>query len=184
MRFEPLRSLDMARSHYRRNEESAAANEIDKATSWLKLAESTASPADKEKLTSVASELSTLAKDIRSGDIVAAEKLDGELGKAAQALAGWHYSRAKDAQGKNNDADAGHDLELAAAYLQHAANSAHVEFGPDVQEVITRTYRHGKLTSESATVQHDNLGKDLQQIEKAIHDLGEQMVKAAKVAKS
>ncbi len=38
LRFEPLASLDAIRYHYRRNEEKAAANEIDKAVSWLTLA--------------------------------------------------------------------------------------------------------------------------------------------------
>jgi len=37
-RYEPLYSLDSIRYHYRRDQEKAAANEIDKAASWLKLA--------------------------------------------------------------------------------------------------------------------------------------------------
>ncbi len=107
--------------------------------------------------------------------------MDRSLARAAQALAEWHYYNAKEAWGRSEEADAGRDLEMAAQYLQHAANSAHFEFGPDTQKVITQVYRHGKETSETLTVDHNTLGMHLQGIEKAVKELGEQMVKSAKL---
>ncbi len=44
LRFEPIESLDSIRDHYRRNELKSAASEIDKAISWLRLAEGHAMP--------------------------------------------------------------------------------------------------------------------------------------------
>jgi hypothetical protein len=179
LRFEPLYSLDSARYHYRRREEKAAANEIDKTVSWLKLAAAHAMPITKEKLTAAMDELTTVAKDLRAGNITAAERLDASLARAAHALADWHYYKAKESWGKNEEQDAGHNLELAAEYLQHAANSAHYQFGPDTQEVITKTYHDGKVTSESTHFDHNTLGLHLQAIEKAVKELGETMNKAA-----
>jgi hypothetical protein len=69
---------------------------------------------------------------------------------------------------------------MAAHYLQNAANSAHYQFGPDTQKVITQVYEHGHLKSETETIKHDTLGMHLQGVEQALKTLGEQMVKATK----
>ena len=178
LRFEPLHSLDAASYHYRRNEETAAANELDKAVSWLKIAAGHALPITKEKLTSAATDLTFVANDLRSGKTRTAAEWDGVMAKAASALAEWHYYRAKGFWGKEEEADAGRDLEMAAEYLQHAANSAHYEFGADTQNVITKIYHDGKLISETKTVDHNTQGMHLQAVEKAVRDLGAVMVKA------
>lgn len=171
LRFEPLVSMDSIRYHYRRHEEEAAANQIDKAVSWLKLAESHALPITKEKLTAAVSELESVSKDLRAGNTIAAAKLDGGLAKAASALGEWHYYKAKESWGRNEAKDAAKDLEMAANYLQHAANSAHYQFGPDTVEVITKLFDHGKLKGEKVEFTHNDLGMHLQSIEKAINDL-------------
>jgi hypothetical protein len=67
---------------------------------------------------------------------------------------------------------------MATQYLQHVANSAHYEFGPDTREVITKTYHDGKATSESMHFDHNTLGMHLQSIEKAVKALGETLNKA------
>ncbi len=171
LRFEPLYALDSIRYHFRRNEEMAAANQIDKAVSWLKLAASHALPITQEKLTASAKELTTVAKDLRAGKITAAAAMDGSLARAASALSEWHFYKSKEAWAKDEGQDAGRDLAMAAQYLQHAANSAHYQFGPDTTEVVTKLYEHGKLKSESTHYDHDALGRDLQSIETAINDL-------------
>ncbi len=169
--YEPLISLDSIRYHYRRNEETAAANQIDKAVSWLKLAESHAMPITKDKLTAAVDELTTVAKDLRAGNVTGAAEIDGSLARVATALSEWHYYKAKEAWGKDEAQDAGRDLVLAAEYLQHAANSAHYEFGPDTTEVVSMLYEHGKLKKESTRFDHNTLGLHLQAIETAIKDL-------------
>ncbi len=177
LRFEPIESLDSIRYHYRRNEEKAAASKIDSAVSWLKLAEGHAQPISKEKLTAAATELKIVAKDMRAGTVADAATMDSALGRAAEALGEWHYYKAKEAYGKNEAQDAGRDLAMAANYMQHAANSAHYQFGADTQNVITDYYNHGWWVGEDVTVDHDKLGKDLQGIEKAISGLAEKLKK-------
>jgi hypothetical protein len=180
LRFEPLLSIEAAETHYRQNEEKSAADEINKAVSWLKFAAGHARPITKGKLTSAADELKTIAKDLRKGEIGAAHKLVPSLAKAAHALSEWHYYKAKESWGRSDEKTAGNDLEMAVDYLQHAANSAHFQFGPDTQEVITKIYRNGKMTSEKKHVDHNTLGIYLEEIEKAIKELGDSMVKASK----
>ena len=171
LRFEPIMSLDSIRYHYRRGEEIAAANQIDKAVSWLKLAEGYAMPITKEKLTSAVSELTTVAKDLRAGNVTDAAKMDAALARTAHALGEWHYYKAKESWGKDEAQDAGRDLAMAAQYMQHAANSAHYQFGPDTTKVTTTLYEHGKLKSEKVHYDHNTLGMHLQQIEKGLNDL-------------
>ena len=175
LRFEPVESLDSIRYHYRRNEEKAAANEIDKAVSWMRLAEGHALPISKEKLTYAATQLTKLAADLRAGSVVSAADLDWALGRAAQALGEWHYYKAKESWGKSEEQDAGRNLAMAANYLQHAANSAHYQFGPDTTSVITDYYSKGWWTGETVDYEHNRLGKDLQSIEKAVNDFAQKM---------
>lgn len=178
LRFEPVESLDSIRYHYRRSEEKAAANEIDKAVSWLRLAEGHAMPITKEKLTNAADELTKLAADLRVGTVGKAADLEATLARAAQALGEWHYYKASESWGKNEEQDAGQDLAMAANYLQHAANSAHYQFGADTTEVITDYYKHGWWEDETVTFDHNKLGKDLQAIEKAMKQLSEKLKKS------
>jgi len=177
LRYEPLYSLDSIRYHYRRDQEKAAANEIDKAASWLKLAAGHAMPITEEKLTTAKTELEKLSKDLRAGRTFDAAMLDSALGKAAHALGEWHYYKAKESWAKSETQDAGHNLELAAQYLQHAADSAHYEFGPDTEKVVTTTYRSGKKTGETVHYDHNELGRHLQGVENAVKELSEAMEK-------
>jgi hypothetical protein len=178
LRYEPIVTLDAIRYHYRRSEEKAAANEIDKAVSWLKLAENHALPITKGKLTKAATELADVAKNLREGNITLAADMDGALGRAAQALGEWHFYKANEAWGKNEEQDAGRDLAMAAEYLQHAANSAHYEFGPDTTKVVTDFYKNVNWQSETTKFDHNTLGMHLEGIQKAIKELGEKLKKA------
>lgn len=178
LRFEPVESLDSIRYHYRRNEEKAAANEIDKTVSWLRLAEGHAMPITKEKLTTAADELTKVAADLRTGKVAKAAEMEATLARAAQALGEWHYYKASESWGKNEEQDAGRDLAMAANYMQNAANSAHYQFGADTTEVITDYYKHGWWESETVNFDHNKLGKDLQTIEKAMKQLSEKLKKS------
>jgi hypothetical protein len=178
LRFEPIETLDAIQYHFRRNEEKAAANEIDKAVSWLRLAAGHALPITQDKLHVAANDLSVVAKDLRAGNIAAAADMDSALARASQALGEWHYYKATQSWGENEEEDAGRDLAMAANYLQHAANSAHYEFGADTTKVITDYYRHGSWDGESVAYDHNKLGKDLQSIEKAVKELATKMKNA------
>jgi len=176
LRFEPLYTLDAVGYRYRRGEEKAAANEIEKAVSWLRIAEGHAMPITKDKLGQAAEELTRVANDLRAGSTVAAARMDSSLANAAQALAEWHFYKAKESWGKSEERAAGNDLEMAALYLKHAANSAQFQFGPDTQKVLTEIYHDGKLTSEKTTVDHNTLAMHLKGVEKAVKELGSKMV--------
>lgn len=173
LRFESVAALDSARFHFRRSEEKAAANDLDKAVSWLKYAESHAMPITKEKLTAAEKELTSLSSDLNAGNTVASADLDASLARASQALAEWHFYRAKEQYGKDEAVDAAWDLEAAAAHLQQAANSAHYQYGPDTVTVFDDVFQNGKLISHTKKIDHNRLGMHLQAVEQAVKELGD-----------
>lgn len=171
LRYEPMQSFDSARYDYRRSEEKSAAYEINKAVSWLGWAERHAMPETKAKLIEAATELKAVSKDLQSGNMYSAEKMDASLSKAASALSEWHYYRAKDWWGKSDAKHAGEDLVLAANYLQRAAESAHYQFGPDSQEVITEVFRNGKWINDEKHTDHNWIAKNIEGVESGLRQV-------------
>ncbi|MCA9200465.1 MAG: hypothetical protein KDA87_23160 [Planctomycetales bacterium] len=179
LRFDAAWALDNARYHYRRNEEAAAANEIDRAVTWLKYAAGHAMPITKDKLDWSVKDLTALSADLREGRTAEAAKLDNSLGRASQALAEWHYFKAKESYGKHEEGYAAQNLEAAVAHLQHAANSAHFEFGSDTITLFDSIRKNGKTVTESNTFDHNLLGKHLDGIEQALKELGQTLQNAS-----
>lgn len=177
LRFAPWESLDAARSNYRHSEEKNAAVEIQKAVGWLNLAAGHALPETQKHLKEAAAELKTVGKDLDEGSVLSANAFDSALAKASKALAEWHYYRAKETWGGSETQDAGKDLVLAAHYLQQAADSAHYQFGEDDQEVITKIWENGKLTTNTKDNVHNWVAKDIEGVEKALSELGKTLEK-------
>ena len=177
LRYEPMRSFDSARYDYRRSEEKSAAYEINKAVSWLGWAERHAMPETKTKLMEAATELKAVSKDLQSGNVYSASKMDASLSKAAHALSEWHYYRAKDWWGKSDAKHAGDDLVMAANYLQRAADSAHFQFGPDTQEVVTEVFRKGKWINDEKHTDHNWIAKNIGGVESGLREIAASLKK-------
>ncbi len=177
LRYEPMRSFDSARYDYRRNEEKSAAYEINKAVSWLGWAERHAMPETKAKLIEAANDLKIVSKDLQSGNMDAASKMDASLSKAAHALSEWHFYRAKDWWGKSDAKHAGDDLVMAANYLQRAADSAHYQFGPDTQEVVTEVFRNGKWINDETHTDHNWIAKNIEGVESGLREVAASLKK-------
>ena len=172
LQFSPLEALDAALSHYRHAEERAAAIEVRKAVAWLKLAASHAEPDTQKQLLHAAAELRKVERDLAAGAVLAANALDKPLARASHALAKWHLDRALEGKGPTEAQMAGKDLLMAAHYLRQAADTAHVEFGKDTDAVVTRIWENGKLTTNKKETTHNYVAKDLEGVEKALHELG------------
>lgn len=180
LRFDAAEALHLARVHYRQSEERDAANQIDKAVSWLRFAAGHGYEVTQQDLTTAADNLEQLAKDVRNGDISAAARLDPAVAKAQHALATWHYFKADEALAHQDLGRAAMDLQTAAIYLQNAADSAHYEYGDGLITVFDSIRKDGKTTTESRTYDVDHLATNLRAIKAEIGKLGESLNKAAK----
>jgi hypothetical protein len=173
LRMESVDELDNARMYYRRDNERAAADEVRKAASWLSFAAESALPHTKDALESARTELLTLADDLDTGKLAGAARLDGALAQASNALAEWHYYRARDEFGRRDTDSASRDLEAAAAHLESAARSAHLQFGPDTITMFEDIYEDGKIITDGRTVDYDVLAERIDGIEHAVEKMAD-----------
>lgn len=173
LRMDSVDAVNNARYYYRRNNERAAADEVRKAASWLSYAADNALPETKEALLAARTNLLTLAEDLDTGKLAGAARLDKALAEASDALAEWHYYRARDEFGRHDSVSAAQDLEAAAGNLESAAASAHFQYGPDTITVFDDVYRNGRMVSDGKTIDNDVLGKDLDTIESAVKTMAD-----------
>jgi len=171
LRMDAADALGHARYLYRRDNEEAAAKEVRRAASWLGFAADDATEHTRTALLGARTGLLTLAEDLETGKVAGAARMDSALTEASRALAEWHYFRAKDEFGKSDMNKAARDLEAAAAHLENAAQSAHVQYGPDTITVFEDIYRDGKLVSEGKTIDNNRLGEHLDTVENAVETM-------------
>jgi hypothetical protein len=179
-RFEPMTWEHNARMHYRQHEEQAAANELRKAESWLKFARGHALPESRKALDSAASDLHFLAADLEQGNVVKADRLDYALARADEALAQWHYFKARDSLARLEEGDAAMHLRTAARYLEHAATSARWEYGPETTTFFEDMDEYGRVLDEGTTIEPDLLASHLTALESEINRMATTLDETAK----
>jgi len=175
LRMDSADAIAHARFLYRRNNEQEAAGEVRRAASWLNYAAGRALPNTAEALRSARTDLLTLADDLDTGKVAGAARMDEALTQASSALAEWHYYRARDEFGKSDVNNAVRDLEAAAAHLENAAVSSHMQYGPDTITVFEDIYRNGKFVTEGRTVDNNTLGEHLDTVERAIAKMADSL---------
>lgn len=153
--YAPLESYHAARLHFQAREEKAAATELKKAESWLRAAAGNAQPKTKKALQEAAVDLHKLALDLEKGNIVHAKSLDTAMASASQALAEWHFYKAKASMGRADSRIAARHLSSAARHLDAVANSIHydnrsmsLEYYDDVNGIETVIYTDGNFSKQ------------------------------------
>jgi hypothetical protein len=161
LRFDAAEALHQARIHYRKDEEKEAAEQLDKAVSWLQIAAGHGYPGTSEQLKKAADDLQSLSMDLKGGRVSDGARLDNSIAKAEHALAWWHYFKADKALARNELKWAAEDLDAAARYLQNAASSAHYEYGDGSVTVFKSIEKDGKTTSSTHVYNRDELASQL-----------------------
>jgi pyruvate/2-oxoglutarate dehydrogenase complex dihydrolipoamide acyltransferase (E2) component len=179
-RFEPMVWEDNARVDYRHHEEKAAVDELGKAESWLRFAASNALPETRKALEAAASDLHSLAGDLEQGKVVKADRLDYAVARADEALAQWHYFKAKEGAARSEEADAAMHLRTAASYLEHAAASARYPYGPKTTRFFEDIDEYGRVIDEGATIEPGPLASHLAALEQEIHRMATTLDEAAR----
>lgn len=118
---EPQYHFEKAKGHFLKGEKMAAAEEIKKATAFLKLQEGRATDEGKKALVISIAELKKLAGDLEKGATVSDTDLDRAFARAHHALTKHYLSKAMEQYGKEDTKKAGYDLKSAANHLEYAA---------------------------------------------------------------
>jgi hypothetical protein len=167
-RFEPMTWEHNAWMHYRQREEKAAANELRKAESWLSMAASHALPRSRDALEAAAGDLHTLAADLEQGKVVKATRLGDAVARADDALAQWHYFKAREGLARSEEKDAALHLRTAARYLEHAADSARGEYGSETTSFFEDIDEYGRVIDEGVTIEPSDLTMHLDALEREL----------------
>ena len=176
--YDSSETFHQARAHFRRNEETAAANELTRAGSWLRYAASHARPETKKSLQKAAEDLTALAEDLKKGELHSARTLDVAIAQASHALSEWHYYKAKDQLGQQDAKRAAQHLRAAAHYLRTAADSANFEYGSDVVAVYDSIDRYGM--NEEFVVEPNVVSKDLSAVEHELERVADKLKTVSK----
>jgi hypothetical protein len=163
-------ALHRARAHYRAREERSAADEIEKAISWLKYAEIDADKSYAGNLSTARADLMDFAATLRNGGKIEARKLDSSFAHAYAALAKYHHFKADKAWSEDDLKTAGHHLMMAADLIQDAARSANVEYGKEIAE-IANNYSPFGYWDESIVFEKNQLESNLKAIATELKNL-------------
>ncbi len=128
-------SLHKARTHYRAKEDKSASAEIDKANSWIKYAESHATLATAEDLSTARLDLMDYSASLKKGKPVLASKLDAAFAHASLALGKHHYFDSNAALSEGDLKSAGQHLMAATALIRDTAQSANLEYGSQLVDI-------------------------------------------------
>ncbi len=162
---------------HRQNDEMAAAAELRKAEKWLDQASKQASEPAKDALKAAAAEFYGLAAAIESGDLVAAETLYRSMAKANQALAQWHYFKARRLLGEQDEQTAAQHLQVAADYLRDAAESIHFSYRSDTVDLLDNLDKDKKVGAEETVIVPSHLKERMAALESAIREMGDALGK-------
>jgi hypothetical protein len=116
---EPGEKFHKARENFLKKDYKAAATEIRKGTSFLKLQTARATKEGNVLLMKSVHELENLAKDVEQGAVTSAKTLDEAFARAHHALARHHYLKATEYKAKGAGSKVGHALKAAATHLEH-----------------------------------------------------------------
>ena len=156
-------SLHDARMHFRNREEKAAADEIDKAVTWLKFAESHAEKSYSGDLATAEADLMDFAMTLRQGGQVPAKKVAIAFKHASAALAKHHHFKSLKAFGEDDLKTAAKHLVAASDLVKEAARSANYEYGEEITEIDDYYSPFGYL-DETVTFDSSMLEKNLNSI--------------------
>jgi hypothetical protein len=162
--FDFSTALHVAREHYRAKEDKSASAEIDKAISWLKLAETHANKSTAEDLSTAQLDLMDFSTSLKNGKPVTARKLDAAFAHASVVLAKHHHFLSSKALDQSDLKTAGRHLMAAADLLRNAAQSANLEYGSEAVMIYddyapygywddSIVFEKSKLESNLSTVQ-------------------------------
>lgn len=116
---EPGEKFHKARENFLKKDYKAAATDIRKGTSFLKLQTARATKEGKVLLMKSVHELENLAKDVEQGAVTSAKTLDEAFARAHHALSRHHYLKAMEYKAKGAGSKVGHALKAAATHLEH-----------------------------------------------------------------
>ena len=179
---EPQRHFGSATEAYVKKDYQAAATEIRKATSYLRLEAGRATSEAKQALETSVAELDTLAASVEKGAVKDEKALVTAFTHANHALALAHRVKAAESWAWKEYDKAGYELKAAAHGLESAASWAGAEAKTGAAAAVAETKVLGDKLASGATWTREEVAKGFEALGNAINTLGQKIGSNKKAA--
>ncbi len=179
---EPQHHFGSALEAYVKKDYQAAATEIRKATSYLRLEAGRASSEAKQGLESSVAELDTLAASVEKDAVKEEKALVTAFTHSNHALALAHRAKAADSWAHKEYDKVGYELKAAAHGLESAASWAGAEAKTGAAAAVAETKALGAKLASGATWTREELAKGFESLGNAINALGQKIGSSKKAA--
>ncbi len=172
---EPQRHFTDAVAGYAKKDYKAAATDIRKATSYLRLEAGRASGEAKQELDSSVAQLDALAASVEKGAVKDEQSMTKAFAKADHALALQHRSMAGESWARKEYDKAGYELKAAAHGLESAAGWVGGETKTGASGTAAEARAVGDKLISGATWTRDEVGKGFETLGNGINALGQKI---------
>ncbi|BBJ22568.1 hypothetical protein W01_04950 [Candidatus Nitrotoga sp. AM1P] len=172
---EPQRHFTNAVEAYAKKDYKAAAADIHKATSYLRLEAGRAIGETKQELESSVVQLDTLAASVEKGAVKEVQSITNVFAKANHALALEHRSKAVESWLRKEYNKTGYELKAAAHGLESAAGWVGGEVKAGASATVADTRALGDKLASGATWTRDEVAKGFESLGNSINALGDKI---------
>ena len=172
---EPQRHFTDAIAAYSKQDYKAAATDIRKATSYLRLQAGRATAEAKQELDSSVAQLDTLAASVEKGVTKDEQSMVKAFAKADHALALQHRSKAAESWARKEYDKAGYELKAAAHGLESAAGWVGGEAKAGASATVADTRALGDKLAAGATWTRNEVVKGFDSLGNGITALGQKI---------
>ena len=179
---EPQRHFVGTIEAYAKKDYHAAATEIRKAPSYVRLEAGRATGDAKQALQSSVAELDKLAASVEKGALKDAKVLDRAFTHANHALALAHRVKAAESWARQEYDKVGYEFKAAAHGLESAAGWAGAEAKAGASAAVADTKALGDKLASGATWAREEVAKGFESLGDAINALGQKIGSSKKAA--
>jgi hypothetical protein len=172
---EPQRHFTDAVAAFAMKDYRAAATDIRKATSYLRLEADRATGAAKQELERVVGELDVLAASVERGAIKHEQSMTRVFARADHALALEHRSKAAESWARKEYDKAGYELKAAAQGLESAASWIGGEAKAGASATVADTRALGDRLVAGGAWTRDEIAKGFESLGNGINALGQKI---------
>ena len=172
---EPQRHFTDAIAAYSKKDYKAAATDIRKATSYLRLQAGRATAEAKQELNSSVAQLDTLAASVEKGAVKDEQSMAKAFAKADHALALQHRSMAAESWARKEYDKAGYELKAAAHGFESAAGWVGGEAKAGASATVADTRALGDKLAAGVTWTRDEVVKGFDSLGNGITALGQKI---------
>ncbi|HQR20594.1 MAG TPA: hypothetical protein PLE54_09755 [Burkholderiaceae bacterium] len=172
---EPQRHFTDAIAAYARKDYKAAATDIRKAISYLRLEANRATGAARQELASSVAQLDTLAAAVAKGALKDEQSMTKAFARADHALALAHRSNAAESWARKEYDKAGYELKAAAHGLEGAAGWVGREATAGATATVAEAQAVGDKLVSGASWTRDEVAKGFESLGNGINAVGQKI---------